>query len=248
MACESELRRPASFTCQFLASARFADVQLEVQTLRRGKRSHALQTRMSQDGELILSASAWMVASGSSGLVHEHVAMPRVPPASALPRFEELADNYDEWQPVWKCIDGKPVVWTEEAGPPVWNCWMRLLGSPSLDEPVLEAARSLLWMDVMMWNAALRPHRPLPVTHVAPNLDLSVLFHDSAAGDEWLLCDSHAPIAREGLVGCTGRVWSQDGRLLTSGTSHLLCRPNPQYAEQLKLQQRLEISTSARGS
>jgi acyl-CoA thioesterase len=106
---------------------------------------------------------------------------------------------------------------------------MRLLETPKLDDPFLEAARTVLWMDLMMWNAATPPHHPGPLTHLAPNLDLAVLFHDAAPEEEWLLCDAHAPRATGGLVGCDGRVWTADGRLLASGTSHLFCRPNPGY-------------------
>ena len=36
--------------------------------------------------------------------------------------------------------------------------------------------------------------------------------------------------ARGGLVGCTGRVWSPSGRQRASGTSTLICRPNPELA------------------
>jgi acyl-CoA thioesterase-2 len=161
--------------------------------------------------------------------------MPAVPQPDALRSYAEIADNYDEWYPVWRTIDGRPVESGEAAGPPVWHTWMRLFETPSLDDdPFLEAARTLMWMDLMMWNAASRPH-PWPQTHLAPNLDLSVLFHDAAPKDEWLLCDAHSPVGREGLVGCNGRVWTPDGRLLASGLSHLLCRPNPRYEEQLRM-------------
>ena len=41
LAAGTELPRPASFHCNFLSVARFGAVDLEVATLRRGKRSHA---------------------------------------------------------------------------------------------------------------------------------------------------------------------------------------------------------------
>jgi len=79
----------------------------------------------------------------------------------------------------------------------------------------------------MMWNAATPPHMPWPLSHIAPNLDVTCVFHASAGNDEWLLCDSHAPVGRDGIIGCTGRVWSPDGRLIASGNSCLFCKPNP---------------------
>jgi len=77
----------------------------------------------------------------------------------------------------------------------------------------------------MMWNAVPPPHG-WPSKYIAPNLDLTAQFHDGEPASEWLLCDSAAPVAASGLAACNGRVWSPRGRLLASGTSHLLCRPN----------------------
>jgi acyl-CoA thioesterase-2 len=240
MGATSPLQRPASFSCLFLSVARFAEVEIEVTTLRRGKRSEALQLHMTQEGTPVLSALGWTIAEGSQGFEHEHVTPPSVPKPTELRSYAELADNYADWYPVWRTIDGRPCVWTEEPGPPVWHTWMRLFETPKLDDPFLEAARTLMWMDLMMWNAATPPHQPWPTTHLAPNLDLSVLFHDTAPDDEWLLCDAYAPRAKDGLVGCNGRVWSPGGRLLASGTSHLLCRPNPMYEEQLRMRRERE--------
>jgi acyl-CoA thioesterase II len=227
MAADSPLPRPASFHCLFLSVAKFGAVDLAVETLRQGQRSHALSVRVTQEGRPILAATGWMVADSMRGLEHEDVAMPPVPSPDALRGYAELADNYADWYPVWRRIEGRPVRWSEEPGPPIWHAWLRLVDTPDLTDRTLDAARSLLWMDLMMWNAATPPH-PWPLSHLAPNLDLSVLFHEAAPRDEWLLCDSHAPLAREGLVGCTGRLWSPSGRLVASGTSHLFCRPNPQ--------------------
>jgi acyl-CoA thioesterase len=230
MGLETNLRRPASISCQFLAMAEFDEVDVEVTTLRRGKRSHALHARMTQRGEPVLAATGWVVDEGMSGLHHDHAAMPRVPPPSRLPSYAERATNYADWYPVWhRSIDGRPVLWEDDPqpGPPVWHTWMRLLHAPLLDDPFLDAARSLMWLDLMMWNAATPPHMPWPLSHIAPNLDVTAIFHHGAAGDEWLLCDADAPVGRDGIIGCNGRVWSPDGQLVASGNSCLFCRPNP---------------------
>jgi acyl-CoA thioesterase-2 len=229
LAAASELPRPASFSCLFLSVARFGEVDLAVATLRRGRSSHALRVDVTQEGRPVLAASAWFVADALSGLEHEDAVMPAVPPPAELPSYAERAPDYDAWYPIWRSIEGRPLRWSEEPGPPVWRTWMRLQRTPDLArDPVLDAARSLLWMDIMPWNAAAAPHTPWPLSHIAPSLDLSVLFHRGAAGEEWLLCDCHAPVSREGLVGCTGRLWTPGGRLVASGTSHLTWRPAPQ--------------------
>lgn len=40
----------------------------------------------------------------------------------------------------------------------------------------------------------------------------------------WLLVDGHAPVAADGLVGWTGRLWTVEGTLVASGGGQLLCR------------------------
>ena len=225
LAAASELPRPASFHCDFLSVARFGAVDLDVATLRRGKRSHALRVAMQQGDTPILSATAWFVDAGMSGLEHEHVARPEVPQPDALKSFSELADNYADWYPFWRSADGRPVQ-GEEPHPPHWHAWMRLPDTQRPLDPVTEAGRMLLWMDMMMWNAADAPH-PWPPPYLAPNLDLSASFHDFAPAEEWLLCDAHAPVARDGVIGCHGHLWTPDGRLVASGNATLFCRPNP---------------------
>jgi acyl-CoA thioesterase II len=245
LGAEAELPRPASFSCQFLSFARFAEVELEVSTLRRGRRSQALQVLMRQERKPVLAGQGWFVDAKLEGYEHVDAVMPRVAMPEALQSYEQLADNYDEWYPLWttRTVDAKPLEWgSDEPGPPVWQTWMRLVKTPPLDDPVLEAARSLMWLDLMMWNASTPPHRPWPLRHLAPNLDVSALFHGAAPREEWLLCDAHSPVASEGLVGCHGRVWARDGRLLASGTSQLLCVPNAQYEEQLLQRQQRERS------
>jgi acyl-CoA thioesterase len=181
----------------------------------------------------VLAATAWVADDSMPGLDHDFAVMPDVPSAAQLKAYAELATNYQEWYPAWHhAIDGKPVVWEAEEhpepGPPVWHTWMRLLQPTALDDPFLDAARSLMWLDLMMWNAALRPHLPWEnLRYIAPNLDVTAVFHDGAANDEWLLCDSRAPVGRGGLLGCDGRVWSPSGRLVASGNACLFCRPNP---------------------
>jgi len=235
---ETPLRRPASISCQFLAMAAFEEAELEVTTLRRGKKSHALHVRISQKGNPILAASGWAIDEGMSGFVHDHAVMPDVPGPEQLKSYAELVGDYAEWYPVWRrAIDAKPTVWRDWSdgaipGPPIWRTWMRLLEPVSLDDPFLDAARALMWMDLMMWNGALQPHvRDGPISHLAPNLDVNAVFHARSAGDEWLLCDCWAPVAGDGLVGCSGQVWSPSGRLVASGSSCLFCRPNPEFAK-----------------
>jgi hypothetical protein len=83
LAAETELPRPASFHCDFLSVAKFGAVDLEVATLRRGKRSHALRVAMTQQQAPILVATAWFVADGMTGLQHESGVAPDLAPPDA---------------------------------------------------------------------------------------------------------------------------------------------------------------------
>ena len=240
--------RPASISCQFLAAAAFAETDVEVVALRAGKRSRALHVRMIQEGRPVHAATGWVVDAGIPGLEHDHAVMPDVPAASELRSYAELADNFEEWFPVWhRAIDGRPIAWRDEPQPPRWHAWLRLQQTPPLDDPFLDAARSLMWIDLMMWNAAVQPHLPWPLAYVAPNLDVSAIFHARAAEDEWLLCDSDALVARDGLVGCSGRVWSPSGRLIASGSSCLFCRPNLRYEQDLERRRRWDAKQQRGG-
>lgn len=59
--------------------------------------------------------------------------------------------------------------------------------------------------------------------YIAPSLDLSVWFHDAPGPEsEWLLLDVRADTAKAGLIYGDARVWTQDGRLVATGGSHLL--------------------------
>jgi acyl-CoA thioesterase len=44
-----------------------------------------------------------------------------------------------------------------------------------------------------------------------------------AVGSEWLLIDHECPVAGDGLLGVSGRVWDASGRLLSTGGAQLCC-------------------------
>jgi len=109
--------------------------------------------------------------------------------------------------------------------------------------PFVDAARPLILLDTFGWPAVYERHKGTDFT--APNLDIraywrliaamrakgaSVSFHRSAAASEWLLIDHECPVADDGLLGVSGRVWSEDGGLLATGIAQLCCIPLPDDA------------------
>lgn len=114
---ESRLPRPASFYCHFLAVGSFDAVELEVTSLGGGKRAESLRVDLRQAGRLLLAATVWMVDEGLGGFEHEVVHPPDVARADQLDNFETLAaGEYDQWYPIWRSIEGKPLRWREPPG------------------------------------------------------------------------------------------------------------------------------------
>lgn len=228
----SRLPRPASFHCHFLAVGSFGPVALHVTSQGGGKRAESLRVEIVQDDRILLAASVWMVDDGLRGYEHDFAAAPAIAGPDALRPYQELADNYDEWYPIWRSMEGRPLRWDEpEPGDPVSRTWLRFNETP-IPDPQADAARQLFWLDFPGWNATIAAHR-WPFPFLTPNLDLMVQFHRFAPEVDWMLADGNVLLAEDGLLGCVSRLFSEDGRLLATGTSKHVCRPNPQYAEEL---------------
>lgn len=227
----SRFERPASFHCHFLAVGEFAPVLLTVTRLGGGRRAESLRVDLRQGDRLLLAATAWFVAEGLEGFVHDVARRPDVPGPDRLRGYQDLAEEYEQWYPIWRSIEGRPVSFREPPGDPVWHTWLRFTDTAVSDREA-DAIRQIFWLDFPGWNATIAAH-PWPFRFLTPNLDLTVQFHRFAPEEEWLLCEGHVPLAGDGLVGCVGRVWTPDGRLLATGTSKHVCRPNPGYEDEL---------------
>jgi acyl-CoA thioesterase len=227
---ESRLARPASFACHFLAVGEFAPVELHVAKLGGSKRAESLRVDVMQNGKALLAASVWTVDGGLAGYAHDFAQAPEVAKPAALRGYHELAgDEYAEWYPIWRSIEGRPLAWNQPPGEPVWRTWLRFTDT-QIPDAAADALRQLFWLDFPGWNATTAAHA-WPFPYLTPNLDLTVQFHAFAPEAEWILADGAVPLAKEGMLGCTSRLWTEDGRLLATGTSKHLCRPNPRYAE-----------------
>ncbi len=228
----SRLPRPASFHCHFLAVGEFGPVELRVEPLGGGKRAESLRIEVVQGERTLLAALLWMVDEGLRGYEHDLGCAPAVPGPRELKPYHELADNYDEWFPIWRSMEGRPLRWDEGPGEPVSRTWLRFTDTPIPDREA-DAVRQLFWLDFPGWNATIAAHG-WPHEYLMPNLDLTVQFHRFDPEAEWMLADGYVPLANDGIVGCVSRIWSEDGRLLSTGTSKHICRPNPGYAAELE--------------
>jgi acyl-CoA thioesterase len=230
---ESRLARPASFACHFLAVGEFAPVELRVASLGGSKRAESLRVDVVQNGKALLAASVWTVDGGLAGYEHDFARAPEAAKPAALRGYQDLAgDEYAEWYPIWRSIEGRPLVWRQPPGEPVWRTWLRFTDT-KIEDAAADALRQLFWLDFPGWNATIAAHA-WPFPYLTPNLDLTVQFHAFAPEAEWILADGAVPLAKDGMVGCAARLWTEDGRLLATGTSKHLCRPNPGYAQELE--------------
>jgi acyl-CoA thioesterase len=229
---ESRLARPASFQCHFLAVGEFAPVELRVASLGGSKRAESLRVDVVQKDRLLVHASVWMADDGLSGYAHDFAAAPAAPRPDALRGYQDLAgEEYAQWYPIWRSIEGRPLSWREPPGQPEWRTWLRFTDT-AIEDREADALRQLFWLDFPGWNATTAAHA-WPFPYLTPNLDLTVQFHAFAPGTSWMLADGVVPLAQDGMLGCSARLWSEDGRLLATGTSKHLCRPNPGYQEEL---------------
>jgi acyl-CoA thioesterase-2 len=227
----SPFARPASFFCQYLGVAAFDVVDIEVTTLRAAKTAQAQRVRVSQGDRQMLEATVWSVGE-VDGLEHDHseVLKPDVADPADLKSIVELISESEQQGgppfPFWNNFDAKPVEWFD-APPtdlvPVWQEWLRFTPTPTFDDLWIDACRSLIVIDVQSWPAASRAHLG-GHEFIAPSLDLYVAFHQPRPDSEWLLADGHGPVARDGLMAWTGKLWAEDRTLVASGTGQLLCR------------------------
>jgi acyl-CoA thioesterase len=219
----AEIPRPASFYCHFLSSPAFDEVEITVEMLKRGRRSESLAVQMAQDGKPVLSALV-RTAADAPGYRHQEPDAPEVtPPEESAPyaRTKGGRPIFNFWNNLsCRRPDGES---TNEPGAPMLREWVRFEPTPYFEDPFIDAARPLILLDTFGWPAVYEKYRG--ADYIAPNLDIGVSFHRFATRSEWLLVDHECPVAEEGLLGVSGRVWDAEGRLLASGSAQLCCIP-----------------------
>jgi acyl-CoA thioesterase II len=226
---EAAIKRPASISCHFISVPRYEPVDVEVRAFQQGRRAESFHVAMTQGGKPVLQAIVRTAAAGP-GVEHDFTCMPTVPPPSELKSFLDLWAGPLDDVPFWRNIDSR-IVYPErinnedKAFDPTVVEWFRFEPTATFDDPFADACRLVILMDTFAWPAGANPHPRNTRQYQGVNLDVVAWFHDSAQASPWLLCDYESPLARAGLVGGHGRVWSEDGRLLATGGAQILCLP-----------------------
>ncbi len=141
-------------------------------------------------------------------------------------RFAAAGLEFTSSYAFWDNFEQRPARWVadwdeRDGEHPAYFNWLRFAPAASFDDPWLEAARLLLLVDLGAWPAVTARHNQQEF--IAPSIDVSCEFH-SLDVPEWLLLHGESDHASDGLIGSRQAVWSDDGRLLATGISHLLCR------------------------
>ena len=221
--------RPASFSCHYLGVADFSPVDIAVHTRKAGRAAVAQRVEVSQGDRAILDAMVWSTDEGE-GLEHDEAVAPDVPGPEELPDIRTLLDDEDGPPfPFWRNLEARPIDfehnWPPDGPRPArWQEWLKFTPTATYPDPWVDAARSVILVDLPSWPAAHRPHAWSEPAFIAPTLDLNVAFHRGTSDHEWLLCDGAAPVSTGGLFGWTGRVWSPGGTLHASGGGQCIYR------------------------
>lgn len=235
---ESNLARPASLTCHYLAEAQFGPVDIEVAKLRDTEQSESFEVRMSQEGKTILAALVWAVPTGSYGPHVSWLAPPEVPPPDDLPNIvlddDVIAMMGDE--PFWKNFEIRPVRLGHTVEVPEGlskeelklapkrhariRAWDRFMNGATYPDPWMEACRYLIISDVSQFPTVATPFTP-PLPFVAPTLDLTVHFHNFAPDSEWLLIEGVGSASADGLIGAHATLWTREGEIVATAKSHM---------------------------
>jgi acyl-CoA thioesterase len=157
----SSCRRPVSYACQYLSVARFEAVEIQVESLRAGKRTEALRVSMTQGGKLVLTAQVWAM-NESEGMVHDLVPPPELPHPDSLKSLEELRTDRPP-HPFFLNFEQRPIDWVPDAdltpGEPELRGFYRFRPRAVADDPFVDAARALILIDTFTWPCSRRPEQ-----------------------------------------------------------------------------------------
>jgi len=228
----SRFDRPASIVGHYLGVAEFDEVDVGVETLRAAKRAESLRVSLRQHGQPVFEGLVWAVGD-VDGYDHDTTTLPEPGDPESVPSTAErlAAAGRPMWYPFWQNFDQRVLDWVEHddweqrpPGDPVYGCWYRYVPASTFADLWIDACRSLILLDTLVWPAAANLHRG---PYIAPSIDIAAGFHRFRPDEPWLYAQATATSAGGGVIGGDARVWARDGTLLAVGSSQLLCRPAP---------------------
>ena len=161
---ESPFARPASFFCHYLSVAAFAPVDLEVTPLRSGPHRAGAAGRHDPGGPARARRHGLVGRARSRAWSTRTSALRMCPiPRRCRLRANLAPDENRPAMPFWDNFDQRPIDWSQQWPPPgplapTWRTWVRCRPTATFADPWVDAARSLIVLDVGSWPAGSRPH------------------------------------------------------------------------------------------
>ncbi|GAB3922682.1 acyl-CoA thioesterase II [Kribbella albertanoniae] len=178
----------------------------------------------SQHGKPIFYMSA-SFQKPEPGLDHQEPIPADVVPPDEAPTLASVLEAQSgrpaaDWDREWAALDMRL------AGVTGRQFWIRASGKLP-DDPALHACVLAYASDLTLLGASLLPHGiVIGDRRIQPaSLDHALWFHRDFRADEWLLYDQTSPSASGARGFATGRLYTEDGRLVASVAQEGLIRP-----------------------
>jgi acyl-CoA thioesterase II len=224
--------RPHSLHCYFLLPGDTAvPIIYDVERLRDGRSFATRRVVARQHGRPIFFLTTNFQVE-EQGFEHQDRMPDVIPPEDAMDLAELARERGGEdIAREWAALDARYVgnsrhgLADDPEHPARARIWMRVRGGLS-DDPIVHLAAYTYASDLTLIGAALVPHDvdiATPGMQVA-SLDHAVWFHQPFRADEWWLYDQYSPAARGGRGLAMARVFTQDGRLVSSVAQEGLIR------------------------
>ncbi len=169
------------------------------------------------------------------GMDHQVASPLGVPPPDQVPTMSELLARYPERLDLYDSIP-RPID-VRYVGDSGWvppgdrrvdlapRVWMRIDGTLP-DDPLLHACALAYASDLTLLDSVLAVHGEVwgPGGVIGASLDHALWFHRPFRADQWLLYDCASPSASDARGLATGRLYTEDGRLVASAVQEGLLR------------------------
>jgi acyl-CoA thioesterase len=206
----------------FSKSATFyKPLDVTVDVLRAGRTYSTVEARINQE-DALCSVGLFLFDSGAADVIQGSAEMPLVPgPFEATP-LDMGVTGRD-----LRIVDNAYAADPDRVGTPEIYAWCRFAEAPK--EQYLHAALMVQSMTHWTIAAAMRPHAGITEEAAHDTLStgimsIAVAFHEPVDVTDWLLYANPAIYAGHGQAQGEGRVYTQDGRLVSSYTVQAMIR------------------------
>lgn len=209
-------------------------IEYSVENIRDGRSFSVRRSVAVQHGKPIFFMSASFHVT-EEGLDHQAPAPPNVPPPDEVPTMADRLSRYPERLGIWTVIPrpidvryiGEPG-WVrpgDRPADPYQRVWMRVDGKLP-DDPLLHAVLATYASDLTLLDSVLSVHGEVwgPGGFAGASLDHAMWFHRPFRADEWFLYDCWSPSAYGARGLATGRMFTPDGRHVTTAVQEGLLR------------------------